>query len=125
MKRDADALAVLDRLLVLYPQSHQARAGRAVLLARAGRVEEALRDAEMCLKSQPGPMIRYQLAGVFAHSRERPGHAAVALRLLADALLEGAGWKELPTDPDLKPLGDEENFQQLLSAAKALQTHRR
>jgi eukaryotic-like serine/threonine-protein kinase len=120
LKQDREALAVLDRLITLFPQSQQARAGRAVLLARAGRVDEALTEVETCLKDNPLPMTRYQLAGVFALTLDRSGHADVALHLLYEALADGAGWVELPADPDLRPLHGNKQFQQLLAAAIAI-----
>lgn len=122
LKRDAEALAVLDRLVNLYPQSLQAKAGRAVLLARAGRVEEAVAEADSCLAASPSAATRYQLAGAFALSSDRPGHLNRALSLLSGALIEGAGWKDLSTDPDLKPLQAHEGFQKLITAAKTIQT---
>ena len=68
----------------------------------------------------PRPLDRYQIAGVYALSKDRPGHAAKAVQLVAEALLQGAGWAELADDPDLVPLADHADFRRLQDAARTL-----
>src|SRR5262249_32651647 len=75
MKRHEESLKASDKLVDLYPQNTKALAGRAIELARLGRADEALRDAKACLDLRPAPLDRYQIAGVYALTKDRPGHA--------------------------------------------------
>jgi len=120
LKRHEESLKVLDQLADLYPQIPKVFAGRAIELARLGRADEALRDAKTCLDLRPGALDQYQLAGVYALTKDRPGHAAKAVKLIAEALLQGAGWSELTNDPDLEPLADHADFRRLQDAARTL-----
>jgi serine/threonine protein kinase/tetratricopeptide (TPR) repeat protein len=120
LKRHEESLKASEKLVTLYPQDPKALAGRAIELARLGRADEAVRDAEACLNLHPAPLDRYQIAGVYALTKDRPGHAAKAIHLVAESLLEGAGWTELPTDPDLVPLADHADFRRLQEAARTL-----
>jgi hypothetical protein len=104
----------------LYPQDTTALAGRAIELARLGRADEALRDAKACLDLNPRPLDRYQIAGVYALTKDRPGHAVTAIRLIAESLRAGAGWTELANDPDLVPLAEHADFRRLQDAARTL-----
>jgi eukaryotic-like serine/threonine-protein kinase len=120
MNRHEEALKASNKLLDLYPQDTKALAGRAIELARLGRADEALRDAKMCLDLNPRPLDRYQIAGVYALTKDRPGHAAKAVHLIAEALRAGAGWSELANDPDLRPIADHADFKRLQEAARTL-----
>jgi serine/threonine protein kinase/predicted Zn-dependent protease len=121
MKKNSDAIAVLDRLLDRSPESPSALASRAVLLARLGRVDEALRDAEHCLKISHLPVIRYQVAGVYALTPDRPGHVKKAFQLLSEAISEqGQLLLQLEDDPDLKLIHEREEFKRFAEAAKTL-----
>jgi serine/threonine protein kinase/Flp pilus assembly protein TadD len=120
LKRHEQSLEALNKLLDMYPQDTQALAGRAIELARLGRADEALRDAKACLDLNPRPLDRYQIAGVYALTKDRPGHAAKAVQLVAEALLQGAGWSELATDRDLEPLADDADFRRLKESARTL-----
>jgi eukaryotic-like serine/threonine-protein kinase len=123
LKKPLEAIAVLDRLLERSPDSPNALAGRAVLLARVGRVDDALRDAKHCLKICQLPIIRYQVAGVYALTSDRPGHAKEAMRLLSEAINEqGLLMRELEDDPDLTSIRSRPEFQRLAEAAKALKS---
>jgi tetratricopeptide (TPR) repeat protein len=120
LKEHDKSVEVLNRLVDLYPQTPVVLAGRAIELARLGRADEALRDAQACLDLKPRPIDRYQIAGVYALTKDRPGHSAKAVQLVAEALLAGAGWAELATDPDLLPLADHADFRRLQDAARTL-----
>ena len=110
--RPAEAVAALDRAVELYPDFTPARAGRAVLLARAGKRAEAHRDAAECLRRDTAPATLYQLAGVYAlTSRSHPGDGREALRLLSAAFT--AGFSDFATadaDPDLDPIRADPRF---------------
>jgi hypothetical protein len=97
------------------------RAGRAVYLARAGRREEAHREAEEALRLGGDPATRYQVAGVYAlTSRTHPEDRAEAFRLLAFALRRDYGFDLLDSDPELAHVRPLPEFQELVAAAKAL-----
>jgi serine/threonine protein kinase/Flp pilus assembly protein TadD len=125
LNKPADAVAALDRALELYPDALAARAGRSVLLARAGDRAAALRDAEKCLGLNPGADIVYQIAGTYAlTSKSHPADARVAFRLLSDSLARGYGFALLAIDTDLDPIRQTKEFRELLDAAKAVQPKR-
>jgi serine/threonine protein kinase/tetratricopeptide (TPR) repeat protein len=125
LKRPADAVAVLDRLVLLHPDHAPAWAGRGILHARAGDRAAAHRDAAEALRLDPtgGPNV-YQVAGVFAlTSKAHPADRAEALRLLWLAFRTGDGLDDVDTDPDLALVRGDREFQELVSGAKAV--HRR
>jgi serine/threonine protein kinase/tetratricopeptide (TPR) repeat protein len=119
--RTADAVAVLSRLLDLYPGRVGARASRGVLQARLGRRDAALADAEEALRRDAGPANQYQVAGIFAlTSRLHPEDRDRAFELLSAALRGGYGFDLLDIDPDLAPIRSRPEFGRLVAAAKAI-----
>lgn len=121
LQRPREALAVLDRLIRLYPEYLPGRAGRAVLLARLQDRAAAHREVQECLlrhDAQPEAETVFQLACVFAlTSRQHPADAERALDLLAAAFRQKPGLIHLATDPDLDPLRRHPGFVALLAAA--------
>lgn len=118
--RPDEAIAVLDRLLKLYPNYPLGRGGRGVLLARQGKREAALRDAEICLKTDRSPDVLYQVACIYSlTSQTNTKDADDALRLLNEALRRGFGRDMFQSDPDLRPIQDTPTFQKLVELAKA------
>jgi serine/threonine protein kinase/predicted Zn-dependent protease len=117
LKKPQEALAVLDRLVEMNPDLPEARAGRAVLLARVGRHAEARTDAEWVKKNVADPLLIYQVAGVYSLI----GDNREALRLLAIALTRGVGFSLLANDPDLAPLRKRPEFERLQGAVRTLQ----
>jgi serine/threonine protein kinase/tetratricopeptide (TPR) repeat protein len=121
LHREAEATAVMDRLVEAHPWALPAWSGRAVLRARLGRAADAKADAEHCLKNDPDAFTRYQLAGVYALlSKSEPGAAATAMDLLRSALRDGSGYPWLPTDADLDPIRKSEEFRKMLEAVRTL-----
>jgi serine/threonine protein kinase/Tfp pilus assembly protein PilF len=121
--RTEEALAVLDRLLALYPDFVPARGGRGVLLARLGRRAEAHQDAEACLARDAKPATRYQLAGLYALTSTRQADdRREALQHLAAALRQGYGLDQLDRDRDLDPLRGDPAFQRLVDSARPFPT---
>lgn len=119
LNRPADAVAVLDRVLELVPASADDRAGRAVLLARLGRVAEARKDAEACAASD-NPLTLYQAACALVLAGE-PADLARGTALLRAALRKDPTWaKEMPGDPDLKNIHANPLFRSLVAAARLL-----
>jgi serine/threonine protein kinase/tetratricopeptide (TPR) repeat protein len=117
LKRPEDGLAALNRLLAVYPELPEARASRAVLLARLGRSQEALTDAEWAKAHTADPLVTYMAAGVYA----RTGDVPEALRLLASALTRGFGFADLATDPELDPIRGRPEFTRLVDAVHTMQ----
>jgi serine/threonine protein kinase/Flp pilus assembly protein TadD len=114
--RHEENLAVLNRLLTLYPDHVEGRAGRAVQYARLGRTKDALADAEWVRAHSADPLMTYQMAGVYA----QVGQPQEALRLLAWALTHGVGYDDLPVDPDLDPIRSRPEFGRLAEAVRTL-----
>jgi tetratricopeptide (TPR) repeat protein len=116
--KPADAVAVLDAAVALYPEYGLARAERGVLRARLGDRDGALRDARAAVGAENSPAIRFQAACTFAlTSRTYPGDRAEAINHLKAALDRGYGYDSLRTDHDLDPLRADPAFRQLLTAA--------
>ncbi len=120
LNRPAEAVAVLDRTVGFYPDYVKARAGRAVLLARAGKRDEAVRDAKEALLRDTRPANLYQVGCVYALTMgTHPEDKAEALRLIGSALRGGFGHHLLAADPDLAALRPDPEFQRLAAPAKA------
>jgi tetratricopeptide (TPR) repeat protein len=114
--RTADAVAVLDREIELYPEFVSARAGRGVLLARLGKRQPALRDAEECLRQDARPATLYQVAGIYAlTSKQHPEDRDEALFLLSTALRKGYGRDLVGIDTDLDPIRGHPDFRSLVA----------
>lgn len=119
--KTAEAIAILDRLIQRSPDSPDGLAARAVLLARAGRGDDALRDAKRSLSLSRRPIIRFQAADVYALTADRPGHVQEALKLLAAAIHDQELLAaELESDPDLHALRSLPEFRRLAEAAKII-----
>jgi tetratricopeptide (TPR) repeat protein len=122
LHRTDEAVAVLDRLIELYPDYVPARAGRGVLLARLGKRAAAHADAEQSLFRDTQASTLYQVAGVYAlTSREVATDRLRAFELLSAALRQGYGFDLIDTDPDLAPIRELPEFQRLVAAARTLQ----
>jgi tetratricopeptide (TPR) repeat protein len=118
--RPQEALAVLDRVIRLYPDYVRARAGRGVVLARLKKRSAALQDAEEALSRDQKPPTFYQVAGIYAltsaqDSQDKP----MALQLLSIALRNGYGLHLLKTDREWDGLRDDRDFRRLVEAAQA------
>jgi tetratricopeptide (TPR) repeat protein len=119
--RDGDALAVMDHLVGLYPEYAEGISSRGVLRARLGKRKKALEDARRALELTRDAFVVYQVGDIYAlTSRQERDNADQALLLLHEALRKGFGARELPTDPDLKPLHSHPEFRRLLDLAEHL-----
>jgi tetratricopeptide (TPR) repeat protein len=117
----AKAVAVLDRILAITPDSGSDLAGRGVVLARLGRRDEAHRDAVAALKADPRPFTHYHVAGIYAlTSRYNAADALEAVRLLAIAFRSGVGLDLVDRDSDLDPIRPRPEFRRISEAARAL-----
>ena len=121
-KRTDDAIQTLEKAIQLYPDDARPLASRGIYLARLGKREAALKDAELALLIDTNPPNLYQVAGIYAlTSRQEPTDRLEALRLLSTALKKGFGFDYLEIDRDLDPLRDSPAFRRVVDASRALQ----
>jgi serine/threonine protein kinase/tetratricopeptide (TPR) repeat protein len=126
LARQGEALRVLNIAVGFYPDSVLARGGRAILLARQGERHLALTDARKALVIDPSPQTLYQVAGIYAQtSKQNAEDRNQALHLLSAALRGGAGLEWVDDDHDLDPVRDDAKFQEIVTAARALEARPR
>jgi tetratricopeptide (TPR) repeat protein len=116
--RPEDAIRALDTALEHHPGYVKALAGRGVLLARLGRRDAALRDAQSVLAIDDGALTVYQAACIYAlTARQDPADRREALRLLAEAVRKDGSWLAVARqDHDLDPVRGQPEFRDLLQA---------
>ena len=120
--RPEEAMRALDRAVEFHPDHAAVRAGRGVVLARAGRRDEAIRDAKDALLRDTKPPNLYQVGCIYAlTSKGHPEDQREAVRLLWSALKTGFGLDLVDTDPDLDLVRKHPEFQRLVRSARALQ----
>ncbi|MBI1323348.1 protein kinase [bacterium] len=118
--RPAEALAALDRVLEMTPDSIADRAGRAVLHARLGHKTEAHADAAACTRSTNG-LILYQAACAYLIGEPGPVEITQGLKLLRLALRQDPSWaRTMRKDNDLKAVHGDNRFLELIQAAISL-----
>lgn len=122
LNRPDDALRYSDQIVALSPNDSSALASRAVIQARNGSVEAALRDGERAAASQPSALTSLQLACVYSLvSRTRPEEVSQAIRHLQRALASDPKLaRRAATDTDLTALQNNSEFQSILAAAAKL-----
>jgi serine/threonine protein kinase/tetratricopeptide (TPR) repeat protein len=120
--RTEEAVRVLDIALEHHPGHVKALAGRGVLLARLGRRDSAVRDAQAAMAVDDDALTVYQSACVHAlTSRREPADRAGALRLLAEAVRKDRSLLAVARqDPDLDPLRGQAGFGELLRALEVV-----
>jgi serine/threonine protein kinase/Tfp pilus assembly protein PilF len=125
LHRDEDAVAVLDKSIGLYPDSHLPRAGRGVHLARLGKRTAAHADAQAALLQDTQARNLYQVGCIYAlTAKEHPEDRFRAFELLSLGLKAGFGLDIVDKDSDLDPLRKYPEFKRLVDAARALQSGR-
>lgn len=122
LDQPAAALALVSRAAELYPEFAPARMGKAVLLARLGKRDEAHREAESARRLSEDPAITYQHACVYAlTSATHPGDRDTAMKHLREAFTAGyTNVGRFNTDPDLGPIRRAPEFQTLVRAVREL-----
>jgi tetratricopeptide (TPR) repeat protein len=112
------AIQVLDAALRFHPDSVDALGGRGVLLARLGRRDAALRDAQIALRLDDRALTVYQAACAYAlTSKQEPADRPEAMRLLAEAVRKDGSWLAVARqDRDLDPIRGHPAFRDLLQA---------
>jgi eukaryotic-like serine/threonine-protein kinase len=123
LKRPDEAVAVLDTLVGMYPHYTEARAARAVYLARVGETKRAKEDLAVVLKEEPSPPRLYQAACVYALLSKADGTGAYrqeALQYLARAFRAGfVKFDLVGRDPDLDPVRNDADFKDIVRHAKS------
>jgi serine/threonine protein kinase/tetratricopeptide (TPR) repeat protein len=120
--RGEDALKVLDTLLLNHPDQVEAVCGRGVQLARYGRSDAALRDAQAALTLDNGALTNYQVACIHALlAKQSPSRTRDALRFLSEALRKDGYWLSIARkDPDLAAIRSNPAFAELIRSAETL-----
>jgi serine/threonine protein kinase/tetratricopeptide (TPR) repeat protein len=134
LKRSADALADWDQAVELAPPADRlaVQLGRARAWVQAGKVAEAVADAEALTKDAATPSARCcQAACVFSlasaaaqEAGQREAYAGRALALFRRAQAAGffkdrAKMERLKRDSDLAPLRQREDFRELVAELEA------
>ncbi|MDB5387912.1 MAG: tetratricopeptide repeat protein [Planctomycetaceae bacterium] len=121
LNQHSKAVLVLDHAVDCHPEECSIIAARGVLLARLGRRDLALQDAERALQGNPSASIQFQVAGIYAQtSKQVPNDRARAVSLLASALRQGIGTNLVDADHDLDPIRQDPQFQQVVQAVRIL-----
>jgi tetratricopeptide (TPR) repeat protein len=111
--RTESSIAVLDRVLELYPDHAPAWSGRGVLHARRKDRDAALRDVGEALKRSPTPLVRYQVACIHALTARTAEEKVAAVRLVMEAMKLGFGGDLLAHDTDLDSIRSLPEFKRL------------
>ncbi len=118
MNRIPEAIDLLDRYIDVN-QTETSLIDRAVLLARLGKDDEAIKEMRKAVAPPNVPRVQYQAACVHALLMTRDkGDRGRALRYLSKALLAGYGIDAVADDPDLDSLRDDEDFKTLLKTVE-------
>jgi tetratricopeptide (TPR) repeat protein len=109
--QDGEAIAFFDQAIQADANFIDARRGRAVLLARRGRYDEATRDINWCLDREPNSGANLYAAAcvaALAYDSVDPQAASAVARQIVDflhrAFRRGYGREQAGTDPDLAPV---------------------
>jgi eukaryotic-like serine/threonine-protein kinase len=121
LNRPNDSIAVLDLAVKFHPDHAPLRAGRGVLLARAGNRKAALQDARDALRRDTRAPNLYQVGCIYAlTSAKNPEDRPEAVKLLWEALKTGFGMDWVDGDTDLDPLRTDRTFREMVAEAKVL-----
>jgi eukaryotic-like serine/threonine-protein kinase len=135
LHRPVETLQVLDRLVELYPDKPDSLADRAVVLARMGKVQDAVDSVRRLESLSPKPLELYKAACVYALTADRPGHAKEAMRLLAVSLTWALVLQtpaesgvvnpvnEFETDSDLDQIRSSPEFRRLEDGIRVLKSY--
>ena len=118
----AGALAMTTRAAALCPEYAPALIGRAVMLARVGQREEAIKEANKALAISEDHTISYRAACVYSlASAKHPEDRTKAFEYLRLAVRKGyKDLAEIKKDKDLAPIRDSQEFRAIVQAIVAL-----
>lgn len=120
-----EAVTTFGQLLEKYPDFVKARIGRAVLLARLGRREQAHADARLALTRSADAETVYMAGCVFSLTSIQHGEDRLeAMRLIMAAVEANFGDDLLATDTDLDPLRRTPEFTRFVAARQELRSLR-
>jgi len=123
LRDDEGALRAANQAAELYPESAFARVLKARCLARLGRRDEAVKEAEACLKlTSNDPGVLFEAGCVYARtSQTHPEDRKLAFDLLKKATRAGyVKVRSYEVDQDLTPIRSLPEFDALLRAIKEL-----
>jgi serine/threonine protein kinase/tetratricopeptide (TPR) repeat protein len=111
------AVGFFHRAVAANPSFVEARRFRAVLLARAGQMEQAQNDINWCLEKEPRSGVTLYAAAclcALAPADSRVDTTEQALAFLQRAFAQGYGQDKAAGDPDLAGLRDHPKFRQVV-----------
>lgn len=122
LKDPEAALAVATRAAGLYPEYAPALTGRAVMLARLDKRDEAHKEiAKARLLSEDAEVLFHAACVYSLTSAKNEGDRAEALALLRRALRDGySDFRGLASDPDLDPIRSTKEFKEIEQSARVL-----
>ncbi|MCU0703860.1 MAG: protein kinase [Fimbriiglobus sp.] len=112
LKRYPEAVAVMERVIPLAPYDTSLLANRAVLYARVGKAEQALRDTAAAVARERG-MSSVRISSLTTYALlcvEKPELKLEAVKLLQELTKEGHTRPDLAHDPDFAALHNEPAF---------------
>ena len=123
LKKPDEAIAPLDRLLALNPEDYKAMSFKAILLARLGKMDEAVAIVRQSLQISKAPENSYRAACAMALvSAQKPALRNESLGLLASALSRGFGHDTIERDQDLESLRSTSEFKFVLGFSRLSRT---
>ncbi len=122
LEQPAKALESQNKAVDCSPDFALARSGRAVLLARLDRRDEAHHDAQKATLLSNDPMVTYQAACTYALTSEKtPADRPVAIEFLRKSLRDGFDdFEGMKIDPDIDPIRKLAECKTMIEAAKKL-----
>lgn len=125
LKRNDDAIQLLDQLLEMRPNDYEMRAARGVLHARAGHLQEAHQDASSTLEKSRDARTQIHVACIYALlAAQDPAMESQAVRLIQQGLALDPNWATVVSrDADLRSLRTNPQFQQCVSSGLKLISH--
>jgi tetratricopeptide (TPR) repeat protein len=120
--RGEEALKVLDTLLLYHPDQVEPLCGRGVQLARYGRRDAALSDAQAALALDNRALTFYQVACIYSLlAKQDPSLNGDAMRSLAKAIRKDESWLSIAReDPDLAHIRTQKRFEDLVRGFEAI-----
>ncbi len=115
LKQEEAAVEVYGQVLEREPSNEIARIDRAVLMARLGRVEEAIEEAKCVLDDSSSARNLFQAGCVFARSNSEQ-HQKRAVMLITRSILNGYRPVQLQSDEDLQSLEGRSGFEAICRA---------
>ncbi len=122
LEQPAKALESQNKAVDCSPDFALARSGRAVLLARLDRRDEAHHDAQKATLLSNDPMVTYQAACTYAlTSVKTPADQPLAIEFLRKSLRDGFDkFDILENDTDLDPIRTSPDCKAMIEAARKL-----